>query len=100
MTQEGEAGVLVPEFPLPVLAVHYFRFIRVQPQSDLGHPGRDCPPHIVRLAFADAMHDRIISVTFERDGREFPGHPLIARVVHEQVGEDGTDRRTLRGNTA
>jgi hypothetical protein len=45
------------------------------------------------------MHDRIISVAFEWDGWEFPGHPLIERIMHKQVGEDGTDHApNAKGN--
>jgi hypothetical protein len=37
------------------------------------------------------VHHSVIGVTFERDRRELPFQPRVERVVHEQVGEHGTD---------
>lgn len=48
------------------------------------------------LPLAPAMHDHIIRVALERDGGELPGHPRIKRVVQEDVGQHGRERRPLR----
>lgn len=45
-----------------VLAVHDLRLVGIQPQPDLNHPVLDCPAHELRLAFADAVHHRVVGV--------------------------------------
>jgi hypothetical protein len=35
------------------------------------------------------VYDRVVTVAFERDARELPGHPRIERVVQEQVASTG-----------
>ena len=39
----------------------------------------------------------VVRLRFKRHRGEFPGHPRIERIVHEQVCQHGADRRTLRG---
>ena len=51
----------------PVLAVHDPGLVGMQPQPDLLHPLGDRRHHLAGLGFADAVHDRVIHVTFERD---------------------------------
>ena len=50
------------------------------------------------LCLGVAVDDCIIRVAFEWLSGVFPVHPLIERVVHEQVGEQWRDRRPLRGS--
>jgi hypothetical protein len=42
------------------------------------------------------VHDHVVAVALEADGRVLPGHPEIERVVQEDVGQQGRNRRTLR----
>jgi hypothetical protein len=42
------------------------------------------------------VHHDVVDVAFELDGWEVPAHPGVERVVQEQVGQNGWDRRTLR----
>src|SRR6266567_1290097 len=85
--QEGERGVFVRTTPLAVLAVHDLCLTGMQPQPDLLHSLSDRRHHSVGLGFAFAVHHCVIHVTFERDGRELPGHPCIERVVQEQISQ-------------
>jgi len=60
----------------------------VQRQPDLIHPLLQRGQHLVRLGFADAVHDRVIHVPLEADVGELPRHPHIERVVQEQIRQD------------
>ena len=44
------------------------------------------------------MHDTIVGIALKRAARMIPGHPLIERVVHEQVHQDRRNRRPLRSS--
>jgi hypothetical protein len=43
------------------------------------------------------VDDHVVAVALEPDDRELRGHPPIERVVQEDVGQQGRDRRPLRG---
>ena len=85
VAQEHERRDLMIVAPVDVLAVDDARLVRMQLQPDLFQPTRDRIPHLAGLLLAVAVHHRIVAVAFERDGREFPHHPCVERVVHEQV---------------
>jgi hypothetical protein len=42
------------------------------------------------------MHEDIIGIALERDGRIFPLHPGIERIVQKPIGEHGADTSPLR----
>lgn len=94
--QERELLVLMRARAFDVLAVHQPGLDRVQLQPTLGQPGRAPGPDQLRLGFAAAVHHHVIAVPFERDSRIVPGHPHVERVMHEEVGQQGRDRRALR----
>ncbi len=48
------------------------------------------------LLLADTVHNRVVDITLERDGRKLPSHPRIERIMQEQIREYGRDRRSLR----
>ena len=58
---------------------------------------RDRRQHPTCLAFADAVHHRVIHIAFEPDAREFPGYPRIQRIVEEQVPQQARRRRQRNG---
>jgi hypothetical protein len=72
----------------------------MQPQPNFLHPRFERGPHLLGLTLGHTMHHRIIRIAFEVNGREFPCEELVERIVHEEVGEHGRDRRSLRGNAA
>jgi hypothetical protein len=94
--QERKRRVLVRAAPLPVLTVDDPGLVRMQPQADLLHPYADRGQHLTCLLLADTMHDRVVDIALERDGRKLPSHPRIERIVQEQIREHRRDRRSLR----
>jgi hypothetical protein len=42
------------------------------------------------------VDQNVIGITLEGDIREGSRHPLVERMVHEQIGQDGADDPTLR----
>ena len=50
-----------------------------------------------RLSLAIAMHDDVVSITLEGDGRIVPAHPDIEGIMQEEVGQQRADNPTLRG---
>ena len=44
------------------------------------------------LVLAVAVSDNVIRVALKRAAREFPVHPRVERVVHEQVSQHGRNR--------
>jgi hypothetical protein len=44
------------------------------------------------------VDDPVVCIALERGVRVFPVHPAIERIVHEQVGQQGRDRRALWGS--
>jgi hypothetical protein len=82
--------------PPVVLAVHDAGLVGMQPQPPaLRQPRRDRLQHSMRLGFAATVDHHVIAVPFEPDGREHPPYPGVERVVHEQVRQQGRDRRAL-----
>ena len=41
------------------------------------------------LSFALGVDDHIIRLTLKRDGRVIPAHPVIERMMQEEVGQEG-----------
>ena len=70
-----------------LLAVDDLRLVGMQTQPDLAQPGGDPPTQIPGLLLAEAMDYDVIAVPLERDGRELPSHPLIERIMQEEVCE-------------
>ena len=95
--EERERGVLVRASPPSVLAVDDPGLVGMQPQPDLLHACADRGQHLMGLALTDTMHDHVIDVAFERDGRELLRHPCIECVVQEQIRKHRRDRGSLRG---
>jgi hypothetical protein len=90
--QEGERGVLVRTTPLPVLAVDDPCLAGMQLQPDLLHSAGDRLDHRNGLDLTDAVHDRVIDVTLELDGGEFPRHPRVERIMQEQISQHRRNR--------
>ena len=51
------------------------------------------------LPLAGAVHHHVIAIPLERDVRKAPRHPGVERVVQEEVGQQGGDRRALGAAT-
>ena len=100
MTEDIEAGV--PRIPpaVRILAVHDLRLHRVQLKTQGPEPLGDRGPQLAGLLLAVAVRNNVIRIAFKRAAREFPVHPRVERVVHEQVSQQRRNRGTLRGNTA
>ena len=81
-----------------VFAVHDLRLVGVQLEAEGPEPGGDGGPKRSGLFLGVAVGNDVVRVALERTSRMFPVHPTIERVVHEQVGEQGRDRRSLRGS--
>jgi hypothetical protein len=58
----------------------------VQLQAQGPEPRGDGGPQLAGLVLAAAVSGNVIRVALKRAAREFPVHPRIERVVHEQVG--------------
>src|SRR5215813_4781268 len=85
VAQKGERGVLVRAVSTILRAEHYSRLVRMQPEAAFAQSRRDAPTHIPGLRFTETVDHEIITITFERQAREFPSHPEIKRVAHEEV---------------
>src|SRR5580704_1942265 len=100
VAEEIEAGVLEVPPAVRVLAVHDLRLHGMQLKTQGPEPLGDGGPQMAGLFLGVAVSDNIIRVTFKRAAREFPVHPRVERVVHEQVSQQRRDRGTLWSNTA
>ena len=84
--------------PVRVLAEHDLGLLGVKLEAQglepLGHRG----PQLSGLFLGVAVNDDVVRVALERTVWVFPVHPLVERVVHEQVGQNGRDRRPLGGS--
>src|SRR5580700_5522249 len=100
VAEEIEAGVLEVSPAVRVLAVHDLRLPGVQLQAQGPEPRGDGGPQLAGLVLAVAVRNNVIRIALKRAAREFPAHPRIERVMHEQVSQQRRDRGTLRGNTA
>src|SRR5215217_3386633 len=69
--RERRGGVATTSVVIP--AVHDLGLVGMQPQPDLLHPVPDRLPQAAGLAFADAVHHRIVDIAFELHGRVLPG---------------------------
>jgi hypothetical protein len=65
-------------------------------QMALRQPCGDTRLKPARLRFTPAMRDDIIGIALEGDGRVFPVHPGIERIMQEEVCKDRTDATALR----
>ena len=54
-------------------------------------PRGDGSPQLAGLVLAVAVSDNVIRVALKRAAREFPVHPRVERVVHEQVSQQRRD---------
>src|SRR6266536_3257532 len=87
VAQERERGVLVGVLSPVVLAVDDPRLVGMQLQPEPTQPGSDPPTHVPSLLLTETMHHDVIAVTLERQTREFPGHPLVERIVQKEISE-------------
>jgi hypothetical protein len=78
-----------------ILAVHDVCLVRMQFQMALRLPHSDARLKPARLRFTLAMRDDIIGVALEGDGRLFPLHPGIERIMQEEIGKDRADTTPL-----
>src|ERR1035437_6409201 len=85
--QEGERGALTGVLSPILLAVDDLRLVGMQAQPDPAQPGGDPPTQIPGLLLTEAMNHNAIPVPLERDARELPNHPLIERIMQEEVRE-------------
>ena len=59
-------------------------------------PRGDGGPQLAGLSLAVAVRNNVIRVALERAAREFPVHPRVERIMHEQVSQQRRNRGTLR----
>jgi hypothetical protein len=96
--QEVERDVLVGAAPDRALAVDDAGLVLIELEPAVRQPRSDRTPQPAGLAFASRVHDHVVAVALEADGRVLPGHPEIERVVQKDVGQQGRNRRTLRSS--
>jgi hypothetical protein len=89
VVQEGTTSIRI-------LTVHDVCLVGMQFQLALCQPGRNAGLKPARLRFTLAMRDDIIGVALEGDGRLFPLHPGIERIMQEEIGKDRADTTPLR----
>jgi hypothetical protein len=98
IAEEVKAGVLCHPSTAAVFAIHDLRLVGVQFEAKSPEPGSDSSPQIPGLPLGVAVGNNIVSVALEGAARILMVHPTIERIVHEQVGQQGRDRGTLRGS--
>jgi hypothetical protein len=91
VAQEVERYVFVLPTPIIILAVDNPGLRGMKFQAALPKPIPDGSQHCLCLTLAPAMDNGIVRVALERDTRVIPPHPLIKRIVQEQVGQQRTD---------
>src|SRR5262249_45241977 len=100
VAEEVELDVLMLASPIIVLAVHDLGLLRVKLKTALLQTLPDRLEHVLRLSPALGVNDHIIRIALELDVRIGPGHPVIERIMHEEICQQGRyDRplwRTLR----
>ena len=84
---------------LRVFAVHDLRLVGVQLKAQRPEPLNKIGPQLLGLLLGVAVDDHIIRVALEGTAGVFPVHPLVERIVHEEVREQRRDRRSLWGST-
>jgi hypothetical protein len=70
----------------------------MQPQPDVFHPVFQRRQHLLGLALAFAVHDRVVHIPFEGQTRILPGQPHVEGVVEKQISQHGRNRGPLRGS--
>jgi hypothetical protein len=65
-------------------------------QMTLRQPDSDTRLQPARLRFTLAMRDAIIGIALARDGRLFPLHPGIARIMQAEMRQDRTHTTAVR----
>jgi hypothetical protein len=95
---DGKRLVLVRAAPIRVLAVDDLGLVLVELKPAIRQPLSDRGPQHAGLAFARGVDNHVIAVALEPDARILPNDPRVERVVQEHVGQQGRNRRTLRGS--
>ena len=81
-----------------VFAVHDLRLVGMQLKAQGPEPRSEVGAELSGLLLGVAVDDHIIRVTLERTAGVFAVHPLVERIVHEEVREQRRDRRSLWGS--
>src|SRR5262249_9579567 len=68
----------------------------MQGQRALRQPCGETRLQPARLHFTLAMREDSIGITLERDGRVFPLHPGLERLMQEEIRQDEADTTALR----
>src|SRR6516162_7744518 len=77
---------------------HDLRLAGMQLKTQGPEPLGDGGPQLAGLVLGVAVSDDVIRVALKRAAREFPVHPRIERIMHEQVSQQRRNRGTLRGS--
>ena len=77
--------------PIGILAIDYFRLLRMQFQSTLLQPCRYFGTHQVRFPFCSAMDDDVVRIPLKRQMSPVAPHPQIERIMQKQIGQQGAD---------
>ncbi len=80
-----ELDVWMATFSIVVLAVRDPCLLRMKLQTTFLQASPNCFQHVLRLALAGRMDDRIVCIARELDRRKVPPKPLIERVVHKEI---------------
>ena len=98
VAEKVEAGVLRLVTALRVFAVQVLRLVGMQLKAQGPEPLNEAGAELLGLLLGVAADDHIIGVTLERTAGVFAVHPLVERIVHEEVREQRRDRRSLWGS--
>lgn len=74
-----------------ILAIDNLRFLRMQFQSTFLQASSYCPFQAERFVYGTTVDDSIIGVSLKGDARVISIHPVIKRIVQEQIGQQRTD---------
>ena len=96
LPQEIEALLGGRTPPVGIFAIHNVCLVRMQFQMALRQPRGDARLKPARLRFTLAMRDEVIGRALEGDGRLFPAHPGIERIMQEEIGKDRAHTAPLR----
>ena len=96
IAQEIEALLGERAPPVGICAIHNVCLGRMEFQMALRQPCGDTRLKPARLRFTLAMRDDIIGIALEGDGRLFPLHPGIERIMQEEISKDRADTTPLR----
>jgi hypothetical protein len=84
--------------PVGIRAVDNLCLLRVEHQPTRREPLLKSRPQGFGLVACPTVADRVIRVPFKGNRRMSPRHPPIERIVQEQIREDRTNDRSLRGS--